>query len=149
MTYKVFTYGTLMKNKVNHHYVENSVYKGEAILDGYGLYDTGYGYPAAVKMDGFQVVGEIYEVDEETKAEMDILEDVDEMYACDQVKVHTDHGDEEALFYRYLLSTEGMRLCPNGKKWSNAAGMLRDYARLELVGKEEELYHKALDEKYK
>ena len=138
-----------MKDQVNHHYVEDSVFLSEAILDGYGLYDTGFGYPAAVKMDGYEIIGEIYEVDEETKARMDILEDEGEMYACDQVKVHTDHGDEEALFYRYLLSTEGMRLCTNGARWNTVAGSLRKYARPDLVGKEEEIYHKALDEKYK
>ena len=40
--YKVFTYGTLMKGQRNHFYVADSTYLGDAILEGYGLYDTGY-----------------------------------------------------------------------------------------------------------
>ena len=115
--YKVFTYGTLMKGQRNHFYVENSTYLGDAVLDGYGLYDTGYGYPAAVMLPDSRVYGEIYEVDGETKAVMDILEDVGSLYDCVNATAHLDGRDEDVLFYVYLRDTSGMELCHLTGKW--------------------------------
>ena len=115
--YKVFTYGTLMKGQRNHFYVEDSVYLGDAVLDDYGLYDTGYGYPAAVRMADYKVYGEVYEVDEDTKAAMDLLEDVGSLYDCVTVTVHFEDHDEEALFYVYLRDTSGMELRNLDDKW--------------------------------
>ena len=118
--YKVFTYGTLMKDQRNHFYVEDSVYLGDAVLDGYGLYDTGYGYPAAVMMPDSKVYGEVYEVDDETKAAMDILEGVGSLYDCIQVAVRFDDHDEDVLFYVYLRDTTGMEPCRLSGKWNGS-----------------------------
>ena len=67
MNYRVFTYGTLMKGRSNHHYVKDEQYLYDGVLYGYGLKETPYAYPAAIPMEGFKVYGEIYEVDEKTK----------------------------------------------------------------------------------
>ena len=118
MTYKVFTYGTLMKGQVNHHYVENSVYLCDAVLDGYGLKEEGY-YPCAIPMDGFKVYGEIYEVDEKTKLDMDELEDVGYLYDCRNVTVHSnEYGDMEVLFYEYIEDTSMMKTRVPDGKWN-------------------------------
>ena len=115
--YKVFTYGTLMQDQRNHFYVEDSTYLGDAVLDGYGLYDTGYGYPAAVRMQDHKVYGEVYEVDEATKEAMDVLEDVGHLYDCKTVSVTMNGHKEEVLFYEYLQDTVEMEVCELSGKW--------------------------------
>ena len=102
MNYRVFTYGTLMKGRSNHHYVKDEQYLYDGVLYGYGLKETPYAYPAAIPMEGFKVYGEIYEVDEKTKKEMDELEDVGVLYDCKEVEVETENGSEKVLFYEYM-----------------------------------------------
>ncbi len=121
MTYRVFTYGTLMKGQRNHFYVADSTYLGDAILEGYGLYDTGYDYPAAVAMADSRVYGEVYEVNEETKARMDCLEDVGFEYDCIPVNVRFADHHEEALFYVYLQDVSGMKQCVLTGKWTGVS----------------------------
>ena len=118
MKYKVFTYGTLMKGQCNHHYVKDEDYRKDAVLCGYGLKETGCGYPAAIPMEGFKVYGEIYEVDEETKANMDILEDVGFLYDCNVVSVETKDDEEEVLFYEYIEDTSHMKTRKPFGKWN-------------------------------
>ena len=115
--YKVFTYGTLMNGQRNHHYVEDSTYLGDAVLEGYGLYDTGCGYPAAVMMQNRKVCGEVYEVDEAAKNAMDVLEDVGCLYDCKTVSVTMNGQKEEVLFYEYLQDTVEMEICDLSGKW--------------------------------
>lgn len=120
MTYKVFTYGTLMKGQRNHFYLADSEYLGEATLDGYVLYDTGYGYPAAVARQGSKIHGELYEVDEKTKASMDRLESVGYLYDCKAVAVVRDDHEEEVLFYVYLQDVSEMEVWELPGKWHDA-----------------------------
>ena len=42
MNYRVFTYGTLMKGRSNHHYVKDEQYLYDGVLYGYGLKETPY-----------------------------------------------------------------------------------------------------------
>ncbi len=118
MKYRVFTYGTLMKGQTNHHYVKDEDYRKDAVLYGYGLKETG-GYPAAIPMEGFKVFGEIYEVDEKTKQNMDYLEDVGVLYDCNRVSVETDKGEEEVLFYEYIGDTSHMKTRKPFGKWNS------------------------------
>ena len=37
----VFVYGTLMKNQRNHGYLEDAIYIGDGVLNGYQMYDLG------------------------------------------------------------------------------------------------------------
>ena len=119
MKYLVFTYGTLMKNRSNHHYVSDDDYRFDAVLNDYILKDTKDDYPAAVPNKGSQIYGEVYEVDEETKIHMDELEEVGELYACNTVKVSRIDNNEiyEVLFYEYLLNTDDMEVFPYPEKW--------------------------------
>ena len=119
MKYKVFTYGTLMKGQCNHHFVRDEDYRKDAVLYGYGLKETGHHYPAAVPMEGFRVYGEIYEVDEQTKAGMDILEDVGYLYDCNTVTMETRDGEEEVLFYEYIKDTSHMKTRKPEGKWND------------------------------
>ena len=98
--YKVFTYGTLMKQRRNHFILENSKYLGDAILDDYGLYELGT-FPGAVKMLGYKVYGEVYEVDEKIKELLDELEDVGNLYDYIDVDVMMDDKLVKVGFYRF------------------------------------------------
>ncbi|MBO5526840.1 MAG: gamma-glutamylcyclotransferase [Erysipelotrichaceae bacterium] len=118
MNYRVFTYGTLMKGRSNHHYVKDEQYLYDGVLYGYGLKETPYAYPAAIPMEGFKVYGEIYEVDEKTKKEMDELEDVGVLYDCKEVEVETENGSEKVLFYEYIEDTSFMKTRKPEGKWS-------------------------------
>ena len=117
MKYTVFTYGTLLKGQRNHYFLSQSSFLCDASLDGYGLFDTPYDYPAAVKMDGHRVYGELYEVDEDTKEKLDELEEVGYLYDRIEVMVETEYGNRKALFYEYLKSTERMKPFTNKGKW--------------------------------
>ena len=63
---KLFVYGTLKKGFYNHSWLRNSSYLGDYSIPGFTLYDTGYGYPAAVRKEKSYIMGETYEVDEYT-----------------------------------------------------------------------------------
>jgi len=119
--YTVFTYGTLMKGQRNHHYLAESRFLCDAILEGYGLFDTPFDYPAAVGMDNHTVYGELYEIDKNTKASMDELEEVGNLYDCKEVTVETEFGKKSAFFYEYLQSTEGMKPYTDKGKWISEA----------------------------
>ena len=120
MTYRLFTYGTLMKGEANHHYLSDDQFLYEAILKDYGLKEVGR-YPAAVRMKDHQVFGEVYEVDEQTKGRIDVLEDVGVEYACRKVTVETDQGSEEVLFYEYLPDHSRLKLSSIKGKWHSSA----------------------------
>ena len=62
---KLFVYGTLKKGFYNHGWLKDSKFLCEASICGYTLYDTGYGYPAAVEEDYSCIAGEIYELSKE------------------------------------------------------------------------------------
>jgi gamma-glutamylcyclotransferase (GGCT)/AIG2-like uncharacterized protein YtfP len=62
----IFVYGTLKKGEFNHFMLKkDSKFVGNCEIDGYTLYDTGRGYPAAVKSENDKIEGELYEVSEE------------------------------------------------------------------------------------
>ena len=62
---KIFVYGTLKQGEYNHKCLKNSTYIDDAMLKGFTLYDTGYGYPAAVEEEYSCITGEVYEVSEQ------------------------------------------------------------------------------------
>lgn len=117
MNYTIFVYGTLMKDRSNHHYLEKSRYLGEASLNGYVLYDTDDAYPAAVAKEGSVILGEVYEIDGKTKEECDELEEVGILYDCKEVEVIMDGKPLKALFYEYIEDVSGFALSKADRKW--------------------------------
>lgn len=116
-----------MKGQVNHHYVDDTMYLCDAVLNDYGLKEVG-SYPAAIPMKNYKVYGEVYEVDEKTKAGMDDLEGIGWLYDCRTVTVHTDSDDDiEVLFYEYLLDTSSMKTRLPFGKWSEHRRDVDDY----------------------
>lgn len=112
----IFTYGTLMKGQCRNSVLDNSKYVCDAILDDYGIYETG-SYPAAVPVKGFRVYGEVYEIDDSLKPLLDQIEGEGSLYEYKEVLVHDkDNREYKVGFYEYLLSTEDLPLrLPDGK----------------------------------
>lgn len=98
----VFVYGSLKKGYYNHHYLSGSKYLGEAILNDYGLIDLGR-YPGIIAQKGCDVEGELYEINAETKAKIDELEEEGSLYACVSLDVRMNHQMVKANVYLYLL----------------------------------------------
>lgn len=74
---KVFVYGTLMKGQLNNYLLSDSKYLGDAVLKGYALNNIyNARFPAISKKQNCSVTGEVYEIDEETEANLDSLEGV-------------------------------------------------------------------------
>ena len=90
-----------MKNQIRQHVLDECVFLGDAVLENYGLYEIGR-YPAAVPMDGFRVYGEVYEVDEKIKKQLDEIEDVGNLYNYKTVEVRIDNEYISAGFYEFI-----------------------------------------------
>ncbi|KKC98270.1 hypothetical protein KY46_19145 [Photobacterium halotolerans] len=112
---RVFVYGSLRRGQSNHGLMSRSRYLGDCQLAGYAMYDLGP-YPAALKQSGSEgvLLGEVYDVDTVTFAELDILEGLGEEYCREQVE--TPFG--LAWIYLYLQPIDRATLIPEGD-WSN------------------------------
>ena len=96
-TYKVFVYGTLKSGQSNHHLLKDSKFLGKAktILK-YAMVDnfnSTYPYMLGVHKDGFNIEGEVYEVDEGIKKVLDALEGVPSVYIEDEITVKLDDSN--------------------------------------------------------
>ena len=74
----VFVYGTLMKDEVNHHYLEGCDFISCGAIEGYEMHKMGW-YPAIVE-GGNVITGEIYHVFKDDVSSMDILEGEGRLY---------------------------------------------------------------------
>lgn len=125
----IFTYGTLMKGQCRNSVLDTSKYVCDAVLDNYGIYEVG-SYPAAVPVKGFKVYGEVYEIEESLKKDLDAIEGEGSLYEYKEVIVHDkDNKEYKVGFYEYLLSTKELSLrLPDGK-WNTARKDINnDYA---------------------
>lgn len=99
----VFVYGTLQRDERNHHYLVSSTYLGEATLKDYALYDLPQGYPGILPFIGYQVQGEVYEVNEPTLTNLDYLEGEGSLYKRTLVQVTLNDNKTVNVFtYVYL-----------------------------------------------
>lgn len=74
MTTRVFVYGSLLRGQPNHRLLERSVLVGAASTEPrFQLHDLG-AFPGMVADGAQAVLGEVYEVDRATLAELDQLE---------------------------------------------------------------------------
>ncbi|WP_407375606.1 gamma-glutamylcyclotransferase [Methanobrevibacter sp.] len=107
----VFVYGTLMKGKPNHHYLENSSYLGKASIEGYDMYDVGW-YPAIVQ-GSRQIPGELYQVPAEDMPSIDMLEGEGSLYKkrCETVMC-ADGKTRSAFVYVYLRDVSDLTRIP-------------------------------------
>ncbi|PYZ95116.1 gamma-glutamylcyclotransferase [Salipaludibacillus keqinensis] len=105
----VFVYGTLRKNESNHGLLKRAkLVSQQAKLKG-SLFNTGQGYPALMLKGESYVYGEIYNVDDNILANLDVLEGYtpgrkDNLYERQEKQVETDIGIIDA--WVYVLNAE-------------------------------------------
>jgi len=81
----VFVYGTLMRGEYNHHYLTDQTYLGPHRTEPlFHLYNTGP-YPAATRPGRNALHGELYRVDADCMARLDVLEDYPLSYTREQI----------------------------------------------------------------
>ena len=113
----LFTYGTLMKGQRASSMLTNAEYIGDGILRGYGLYEVGE-YPAAVPVKGFNVYGEVYEIDDGMLKDFDEYEGEGDLYIRKLLEIEMEQGKMDAWVYEYNRSVEGTELRAPKGKWS-------------------------------
>jgi len=106
----LFVYGSLMRASPNHaQYLSGCAFAGEAVLEGYALYDLG-DYPGIKPKEGCSVFGEVYEIDERTKDRIDEYEEEGRSYAAREVNATMGNKRVKLLAYVYIGSVEGREI---------------------------------------
>lgn len=102
--YYLFVYGSLLSSNSHHHLLEGSNFIGRAILENYGLYKIAW-YPGIVPKEGSKVLGEVYEIDENTLKKIDEFEEEGSLYKREKVKVIL-KNKKELEVWTYVYSRE-------------------------------------------
>lgn len=96
----LFVYGTLMKDRSNHDaYLKGSRFFAKGRLKDYALYNLG-SYPAIKKVDGSNVLGEIYIINNETLEKINYLESEGSLYRLNKLDINLDE-DNKVKAYAY------------------------------------------------
>lgn len=95
---KVFVYGSLKKNFPNSKYLKTARFiKNISTSDKFTMYDFGY-YPAIVFDDsGYLIEGELYEVNNRTLDNLDILEGYPSFY--NRKLINLEDGNSAYIYY--------------------------------------------------
>jgi gamma-glutamylaminecyclotransferase len=108
----VFVYGTLKRGGSNHHYLAGQKFAGEARTPpGFRLFDLGE-YPGMVAQgdDRTGVSGEVWAVDADCLARLDVLECIAEgLYRRELVPLLPPFADRKVGSYLYARTVEGRR----------------------------------------
>lgn len=105
---KLFVYGTLRRSK-SMKFICNGVFQGK-------MYDVG-AFPAVIESNDPDdvVVGEVYEVDDDTLSVLDMYEGVPRLYIRKEVTIKTQDGEELKCFiYIFNQSVGEMRTIETG-----------------------------------
>ena len=91
---ELFVYGTLKRDGKNHFFLYRQMpnkvkFVRHEVLKGYSIYDIDHGFPLMFKdTDEAKVYGEVYEIDSDTLAEIDVLEGEGKFYErIDDIKL--------------------------------------------------------------
>ncbi len=110
MTQRIFVYGTLKRGLSNAHYLSGQRFIGEARTEAhYRMVDAG-GYPGMYRVEenGLSIQGEIWEVDETCRKQLDVLEDVAVgLYAVEPITLLAPYDDAPVNTYLYRWSILG------------------------------------------
>jgi gamma-glutamylcyclotransferase (GGCT)/AIG2-like uncharacterized protein YtfP len=123
MKHYVFTYGTLRKHGANHRLLKDAELIGEQAWTHGLLYDTGLGYPAMIGNEYGKVYGELYLVNDEQLAQLDMLEGYygpggNNLYDRKTRMIFHDKGKQEAFAYIVAYQKEHMlKKEINGGDW--------------------------------
>jgi gamma-glutamylaminecyclotransferase len=114
----VFVYGTLKRGGSNHFHLAGQEFSGEAETGpGYVLYELG-GYPGmVVGAGGPGIRGEVWSVDDECLARLDVLEGLAEgLFARSSVRLCAPFDGRSVDAYFYLPGVDGRARL--GKSWT-------------------------------
>jgi gamma-glutamylcyclotransferase (GGCT)/AIG2-like uncharacterized protein YtfP len=108
----IFVYGTLKRGFSNHHHLDGQAFLGAArTAPGHALYAVAE-YPGMVRQedDAEGVSGEVWSVDDECLARLDILECTAEgLYGREAVRMGQPFEGRSVEAYVYLKDTTGLR----------------------------------------
>ena len=106
--HRIFVYGTLKRGCVNHAYLGGQRWVGVARTEPrYRMFDLG-GYPGMVEVaDGLSIQGEVWDVDDDCFAQLDLLEDIEGgEYLRKQIHLKPPFEESRIQGYIYLRPTE-------------------------------------------
>jgi gamma-glutamylaminecyclotransferase len=84
---RLFVYGTLMKGEHHHDVLKSAAFIGLSETEGlFDLVQIDY-YPALLADGQTHVMGEVYEVDADTLAKLDELEEVPDYYVREKIRL--------------------------------------------------------------
>ena len=110
MTLRVFVDGTLLAGEPDHRHVRRSRLVGEATsADGFALHDLGP-VPGMVRATAGHVRGEVYEVDDATRAALDRLEGHPKFYR--RTEIDLDSGETISTLLLRLAQVAGCPIIP-------------------------------------
>ena len=96
--YNIFVYGTLKKGGSNHHFLESSEFLRDDVLEDHSIYVSSvFNFPLLLEDEGGKVHGEIYKIDDNTLANLDMLESEGHLY---------NRIDRDELDFQYYLFNE-------------------------------------------
>jgi gamma-glutamylcyclotransferase (GGCT)/AIG2-like uncharacterized protein YtfP len=107
---RIVVYGTLMQGQSNSHYLASARFLGQDILYTIVLYDLGL-YPAARFETSAGIGVEVYEIDNELLASLDVLEELSENHLDSGLYVRRlcDTAYGLAWIYLYNRDTSGCK----------------------------------------
>lgn len=118
---KVFVYGTLLYGQRNHsHFLHNANFCTKAIINNYAIYDLG-SYPGVKPYAGQKIKGEIYDIDGEILANLDMLEGEGYLYKRIKLDINTSEGlYKDVYIYIYNHEVDENALMPYDQQpWGN------------------------------
>ena len=98
---KIFVYGTLKKNSWNHGWLEDSTFVREQAVHGFKLFQSGIPYMIRTDNPEDRVLGEVYEVSEKTRGNIDRLEGHPDWYRREIVSMDSDGEIQGYVYHGY------------------------------------------------
>ena len=127
MKHHVFVYGSLKQGYGNHRLLETSTFLGKYITRDTDFYMISlHSFPGVLKMEsgeGFSISGELYEVDDATLKNLDILEGNGHFYKRELVEILS--RSEKA--WMYVLMEAPYRSCTDEKVVENEELRLHEW----------------------
>ncbi|MDD9967790.1 MAG: gamma-glutamylcyclotransferase [Myxococcales bacterium] len=114
---RLFVYGTLLSGEDNHYLIQRADFLCPThTAPAFSLVDLG-GYPAMVAGGGTSIAGELYHVDLQTLARLDLFEEVPELYRRVQINIA---GSDTAAYVLPQTHAGSAPIIPSGS-WRKRA----------------------------
>lgn len=107
--WNVFVYGTLMKERSNNRLLVKQECIGKGLLKGYEMYEVNECYPGIVPCDNGVIMGEVYQIDNQTLKTLDRFEADGNLYIRKFEKVIVNDQEIKAFVYVWNRSVKGCK----------------------------------------